>query len=114
LLFKKKKKLKNRRKLKEHKQAKKIFENKKSFSRIFFLLYSAVKKRAAHCRFPKKNKTKNLFSVGAHSEILACKTDNLDGQCRTPTATPTPYKAKQKYKPRPPSPPLQKLAPPKK
>jgi len=60
-------------------KAKKIFENKKSFSRIFFLLYSAVKKTRHALPISQKNKTKNLFSVGAHSEILACKTDNLDG-----------------------------------
>jgi len=80
LLFKKKKKLKNRKKIENTtSKSKKIFENKKSFSRIFFLLYSAVKKTRHALPISQKNKTKNLFSVGAHSEILACKTDNLDG-----------------------------------
>jgi len=62
LLFKKKKKLKNRRKLKEHKQAKKIFENKKSFSRIFFLLYSAVKKTRRALPISHKKNKKSFLS----------------------------------------------------
>jgi len=44
LLFKKKKKLKNRRKLK-HKQSKR-FLKQEEFFKNFFLLYSAVKKNA--------------------------------------------------------------------
>jgi len=69
LLFKKKKKLKNRKKIENTtSKSKKIFENKKSFSRIFFLLYSAVKKTRHALPISQKNKTKNLFSVGARTQ----------------------------------------------
>lgn len=76
LLFKKKKKIeKSQKKFKKHtSKQKKILENKKNFQEFLPPLLRRKKKRAAHCRFPIK-KNQKIFSVGAHSEILACKTE---------------------------------------
>jgi len=63
LLFKKKKKLKNRKKIENTtSKSKKIFENKKSFSRIFFLLYSAVKKTRRALPISHKKNKKSFLS----------------------------------------------------
>jgi len=72
LLFKKKKKLKNRKKIENTtSKSKKIFENKKSFSRIFFLLYSAVRKKNAPriADFPKKQNKRSFFCRSTQRNI---------------------------------------------
>jgi len=55
--------LKNRKKIENTtSKSKKIFENKKSFSRIFFLLYSAVKKTRRALPISHKKNKKSFLS----------------------------------------------------
>jgi hypothetical protein len=65
--------LKNQRKLK-HKQSKKSLENKKNFQEFLPPLLRRKKKTRRALPISHK-KNQKIFSVGAHSEILACKTE---------------------------------------
>jgi len=68
LLFKKKKKLKNRKKIKTQQAKQKILETRRVFQEFLPPLLRRKKKRATHCRFPIK-KTKNLFCRSTQRNI---------------------------------------------
>ena len=70
--------MKNRKKIENttSKSKKDFWKQEEFFKNFLPPLLRRKKKKTRHALpISQKNKTKNLFSVGAHSEILACKTD---------------------------------------